>query len=75
MKLNDLEIGKQATITEITATDELRHRLFSFGIRPGNTVEMKNVSFNHANLQVMIQSSLTNLRAEEAVMVIIEELK
>ncbi|MGL1935100.1 MAG: ferrous iron transport protein A [Fibrobacterales bacterium] len=74
MNLNDLEVGKKATITEITAKDELRHRLYSFGIRPGNDVEMKNVSFNHANLQIMVQSSLTNLRAEEALMVTIKEL-
>ncbi len=75
MNLNELEIGQKATITGVHAEGELKYRLYSFGIRPDTEVTMKNISLNRANMQILIQKSLTNLRAEEAQQIAIQELK
>ena len=66
MILTELRKGDRAVITRLHADPELRHRLHSFGIIPGETLEVKGCSLARQTMEIDVDGTLIALRKEQA---------
>ncbi|WP_456393238.1 FeoA family protein [Nitratifractor sp.] len=66
MVLTELRKGDRALIKRIHAESELKHRLHSFGIIPGEELEVKGCSLARQTMEIEVGGSLFALRKEEA---------
>jgi len=74
MKLDDLQEGQKATIISIDASETLKSRLYSFGVLPHETVELKAHSLAKQTIEIDIDGTLIALRASEAHKIEVEPL-
>jgi ferrous iron transport protein A len=66
MLLTELRKGDRAVIRRIHADPELRNRLHSFGIIPGEMLEVKGCSLARQTMEIDVDGTLIALRKEEA---------
>jgi len=66
MRLTELRKGDRGTIIRIQADPELRNRLHSFGIIPGEVLEVKGCSLARQTMEIDVDGTLIALRKEEA---------
>jgi len=66
MILTELRKGDRALIRKIHAGPELRNRLHSFGIIPGEWLEVKGCSLARQTMEIEVDRTLIALRKEEA---------
>jgi len=66
MKLTELKKGDRALIRTIEADQELRNRLHSFGIVPGEELMVKGCSLGRKTMEIDVDGTLIALRKEEA---------
>ncbi len=66
MRLTELRKGDRGTIVRIQADPELRNRLHSFGIIPGEELEVKGCSLARQTMEIDVDGTLIALRKEEA---------
>ena len=66
MVLTELKKGDKALIVKIDADRELRNRLHSFGIIPGEELEVKGCSLARQTMEIDVDRTLIALRKEEA---------
>ena len=60
-------------ITKINASDELRHRFYSFGLVVGEDVAIKGCSVGKHTIEVAVGNALIALRKEEAQKIEVEK--
>ena len=66
MRLTELRKGDRGTIVRIQADPELRNRLHSFGIIPGEELVVKGCSLARQTMEIDVDGTLIALRKEEA---------
>ncbi|WP_024953637.1 FeoA family protein [Sulfurospirillum arcachonense] len=65
--LADLKAEEKAMITKIKAEGELKHRLFSFGVRKNAAIQVKALSMNKNTMEIEVGGTgMIALRLEEA---------
>jgi len=73
MQLAELKKGDRGTILRIQADPELRNRLHSFGIIPGEDLEVKGCSLARQTMEIDVDGTLIALRKEEAEKIEVEK--
>lgn len=71
--LADMIAGETAVVLKINAKDELKQRLFSFGLRKNSEVKIKATSMAKSTMEIEIGTMLLALRYEEAKAILVEE--
>ena len=74
MKLSELEKGDFAVIKKIETDEELKGRLFSFGLARGSEFSIEACSLGKQTIEIMLDDTLIGLRAEEASKIEVEKL-
>ncbi len=64
--LADLNAGESAKVTVINAKDELKKRLFSFGIRKDSLVKVKTMSMAKSTMEIEVGTTKLAMRFAEA---------
>jgi len=73
MTLDQLKIGRAATVTKIFSTNAERRRLLDLGILPGTRIENVMPSPLGDPIAYRIRSAVVALRREQAQLIEIEE--
>ena len=71
--LADMSAGETAVVLKINAKDELKQRLFSFGLRKNSVVKIKATSMAKSTMEIEIGTMLLALRYEEAKSILVGE--
>ena len=66
MKLSELRKGKKAIIRSISTDEELKSRLYSFGVAKGSEVYVEACSIGKYNIAFVVDDTVIGLRASEA---------
>ncbi|MEA2017167.1 MAG: FeoA family protein [Campylobacterota bacterium] len=66
MKLSDLPIDKDAIITKVECSDDLKQRFYSFGIIKGATVFVEAISLAKNTMEINVEDTSIGIRVEEA---------
>ena len=66
MKLSDLPINKNANITKVECSDDLKQRFYSFGIIKGATVFVEAISLAKNTMEINIEDTSIGIRVQEA---------
>jgi len=64
--LNQLRVNETAIVTAIKASEELKQRFFSFGLRRGTELKVKAFSVANSTIEIEIGTMMLALRNEEA---------
>ncbi len=74
MLLSELKKGESGLIIKIHADSQLRNRLHSFGIIPGEELKLKEYSIANQTMEIEVERTLIALRKEEAQKIEIEPI-
>jgi len=74
MKLSELQKGDHAVIKKIETNEELKGRLFSFGLARGSEFSIEACSLGKQTIEIMIDDTLIGLRGEEASKIEVEKI-
>lgn len=74
MTLSQLKKGDRALIRRVVAEPELRTRLHSFGIVPGEELTVKGCSLGRKTMEIDVDGTLLALRREEAEKIEVERI-
>jgi len=66
MKLNELEKGQSATIRKISADQDLKNRLLSFGVLRGSNILVSECAPAKKTIKILVNNTMLALRLEEA---------
>lgn len=66
MKLSDLPKNRNAIITKIECSGDLKQRFYSFGIIKGSTVFVEAISLAKNTMEINIEDTSIGIRVEEA---------
>jgi ferrous iron transport protein A len=72
MKLSELEKNQKAIIKKVDCEDDLKQRLFSFGIIKGTEIKANEVSLAKNTMVIEIENTELAIRIEEAKQVEVE---
>jgi Fe2+ transport system protein FeoA len=72
--LDQLKKGDRALIRRVDADPELRNRLHSFGIVPGEELKVKGCSLGRKTMEIDVDGTLIALRKEEAARIAVERI-
>ena len=72
MVLSQLHKGDRARIVRLEADKPLRDRLMSFGVLPGEEVEVRECSLARQTIEIDVGSTAIALRKEEADRIVVE---
>ena len=75
MTLDMLPIGKQAVITAVGGTGNLRLHLLDMGVIPHTVVEVKRIAPMGDPIEIFLRGYLLTLRLEDAKTVTVEVCK
>ncbi len=75
MQLSELKKGDRGVILQIDADSQLRNRLHSFGIIPGEELEVKGCSLARQTMEIEVDRTLIAIRKEEAQKIKVEAIK
>ena len=64
--LNQLRVNETAIVTAIKASEELKQRFFSFGLRRGTELKVKAFRVANSTIEIEIGTMMLALRNEEA---------
>ncbi len=73
MKLAELKIGEEKTITKVGGEGNLRHRLLEMGIIPGTKVEITKRAPLGDPIQIHIRGYELSIRKEDAMYIEVGE--
>ncbi len=71
IKLNDLKIGKKATVVSIGSSGALRRRIIDMGITPGAVIYMRKTAPFGDPLEINIRGYELSLRKSDAEQIIV----
>ena len=74
MRLSELKKGDSAIIMKIETSEELKGRLFSFGLARGSEFSIEACSLGKQTMEIMVDDTLIGLRAEEASKIEVEKI-
>jgi len=74
MRLSELKKGDIAIIKKITTNEELKGRLFSFGLARGSEFSIEACSMGNQTIEIMVDDTLIGLRGEEASKIEVEKI-
>lgn len=74
MKLSQLHKGDRAIIIRIETNEDLKSRLFSFGVGKGSEVSIEACSMKKQTMEIEVDGTLIGLRAEEAKEIEVEKI-
>lgn len=74
MTVSELKIGQSAKILSLEAEDELKQRLYSFGINSGKKLTKINSSLGGKTIAIELDHSCVLLRSSEAEAIKVEIL-
>jgi ferrous iron transport protein A len=66
MTLDKLSKGDMAIIKDINCDEELKHRLYSFGVIRGVSIKVKEFSIKKKTIEIEVGRSHIALRLDEA---------
>jgi Fe2+ transport system protein FeoA len=66
MKLSELNKGDRAIIQSISSNEELKLRLYSFGVARGSKLYVEACSIGKHNLAIVVNDTVIGLRSSEA---------
>ena len=72
--LSDLSLNQKGVVLEVDADEELRLRLFSFGIHEGSEFVVKNFSIKKDTIEIKSGKTLIALRFDEAKKVKVKDI-
>lgn len=73
MRLSDMKRGDRATIVSISASEDLKRRLRSFGVIKGSELSVETYSLANKTIEIMVDDTLIGLRAIEAENIEVEQ--
>ncbi len=73
MLLSQLRKGDKAEVIKVVADRALRDRFCSFGIMPGEELEIKACSMAKQTVEIAIGSTMVALRIEEAEKIVVDK--
>ena len=71
MKLSELKQGDKAIIRSISTDEELKSRLYSFGVAKGSEVYVEACSIGKHNLAIVVDDTVIGLRTSEACQIVV----
>ena len=71
--LDQLQKGDKAVIKAINASDELKHRLISFGILKGSEIEVRECALRKKTIEIAVNRSMIAIRIDEAKKIEVEQ--
>jgi len=74
MRLSELQKGDRGIIMKIETDEELKGRLFSFGMARGSEFSIEACSLGKQTMEIMVDDTLIGLRAEEASKIEVEKI-
>jgi len=74
MKLSELHKGERAIILRIGTDEDLKSRLFSFGVGRGSEVYVEACSMKKQTMEIEVDGTSIGLRAEEAKEIEVEKI-
>jgi len=74
MKLSELHRGDRALIKKIETSEDLKTRLFSFGVARGSELSIEACSLGKQTIEIMVDDTLIGLRADEAEKIEVEKI-
>ena len=74
MKLSELHKGDRAVIKKIETSEELKSRLFSFGVGRGSELSIEACSIKKKTMEIEVDGTLIGLRSKEASKITVEKL-
>lgn len=74
MKLSTLHKGDRAIIKNIFTNEDLKRRLFSFGVGRGSELSIEACSMKKQTMEIEVEGTLIGLRAKEAAEIEVEKL-
>jgi Fe2+ transport system protein FeoA len=72
--LSEVAIGHTVRVESIVASNDLRHRLLSFGIARGTEILVKNRGIKNATIQVVVGETSLAIRKGEANAITVVEI-
>ena len=72
MKLSDLTQNQEAIIKNIECSDDLKQRLYSFGIIKGTPIVVEAVSLAKNTMEINVDDTYIGLRVDEAKQIEVE---
>ena len=74
MKLSELHKGDRAVIKKIETNEDLKSRLFSFGVGRGSELSIEACSIKKKTMEIEVDGTLIGLRSKEAAEITVEKL-
>ncbi|WP_457562317.1 FeoA family protein [Caminibacter pacificus] len=74
MKLNELNIGDEAIVRKVLASEPLKSRLLSMGITKGEKIKVLKHTLAKNTFEVEVNRVPIALRSEEAALVEVEKI-
>ncbi len=74
MRLSDLRKGDRGMIKKIETNEDLKRRLFSFGVVRGSEFSIEACSLGKQTMEIMVDDTLIGLRGEEANKIEVEKI-
>lgn len=75
MNLSDLNKKQKAAVKKINCKNDLKQRLYSFGIVRDAEIEVEAISFAKNTMEINVENTSIAIRIEEAKTVEVELLK
>ena len=74
MRLSELKKGDRGMIKKIGTDEDLKGRLFSFGVARESEFSIEACSLGKQTMEIMVDDTLIGLRAEEATKIEVEKI-
>jgi len=71
-KINEVE---ECKILNITCSNELKQRFYSFGIIKGASLKVEKISLAKNTIEVFVEDTSIGMRIEEAKQIFVEKIK
>ncbi len=66
MQLSKLPLQKEAIITKVACSNDLKQRFYSFGIIKGATIFVEAISLAKNTMEINVEDTSIGIRVEEA---------
>jgi len=74
MKLSELNMGERAIIKKVPINEELKSRLYSFGVGRGSELFIEACSIGKQTMGIIVDDTLIGLRTEEAKEILVKKI-
>ena len=75
MTLDKINEDEECKILNITCSNELKQRFYSFGIIKGASLTIEKISLAKNTIEVLVEDTSIGMRIEEAKQIFVEKIK